>query len=304
MGEHDEATMLFPDQEEPTTDTSNTARSAVLVVLTGLSAGKVHRLDQQSFTIGRDAEADMRAEGNGVSRQHARLSKRDDGAIELTDLGSRNGTFCNGTRIATRVLESGDKIQIGDTTVLRFDYHDALEEEYQRRLYDSATRDALTGCFNKKYFMERLNAELAFAVRNAKPLSLAMFDVDFFKKVNDTHGHMAGDEVLRAVGATLRELARADDLVARYGGEEFALMMRDQTLEQALVAVERLRARVEALVVPVGGASLKVTLSGGIAVCHGGRLTEPTMLVTEADRYLYAAKKNGRNRIEHEGRSP
>jgi two-component system cell cycle response regulator len=116
-------------------------------------------------------------------------------------------TFCNGERVEARVLKDGDKIQIGTTTIIKFSFQDSLEEEFLRHQYDSATRDPLTHCYNKRFFLDRLPNELAFAKRHNKPLSLAMIDIDHFKKINDSYGHPAGDLVLRMLGSVLQKVS-------------------------------------------------------------------------------------------------
>ncbi len=201
-------------------------RTASFIVLTGSQAGKMYKLEHDELLVGRAPEAAIRIEDDGVSRRHATITTQTDGAVVIVDLNSTNGTFCNGETIETRTLQDGDKIQIGTTTILKFSFQDSVEEDFQRRQYESATRDALTECFNKKYFLERLPNEIAFATRRNKPLSLAMMDIDHFKRINDTFGHPAGDCVLRNVARLMQATVRADDVLARYGGEEFALIMR------------------------------------------------------------------------------
>jgi two-component system cell cycle response regulator len=119
--------------------------------------------------------------------------------FQLVDLGSTNGTYLNGIKVNVATLQDGDKIQIGANTVVKFSIQDQLEEEYQRSIYESATRDGLTRIFNKKYFLDTLRKEFAYCLRHRVPLSLVMFDIDHFKKINDTFGHPAGDHVLQKV---------------------------------------------------------------------------------------------------------
>ena len=172
------------------------------------------------------------AEDEGVSRRHARVTPVADGAL-LADLGSQNGTFVDGDKVSERVLKEGMKIRVGQTTVLKFARYDAVEEAAQRQLLESALRDGLTRAFNRRYFVERLGAEIRFAERHAQPLALLMLDLDHFKQLNDAHGHLIGDDVLRAVVGVLNDTLRAEDVLARYGGEEFAILVRGVNKENA-----------------------------------------------------------------------
>ena len=273
-------------------------RSACLVVISGSELGRIYKLDGPEFILGRSENAALRIVDDGVSRRHAKISQTGD-QVTLLDLDSTNGTFCNGERVAERLLRDGDKIRIGTTTILKFSLQDALEEDFSRRQYEWATRDALTGCFNKKYFAERLPAEIAYARRHDKGLSLAMCDIDHFKRINDTYGHTAGDAVLRNVARVLLESVRQEDTVSRWGGEEFAVVMRDTKGDVAFVAAERIRRRLESMVIEYEGQRILVTISIGLASWgEVEAVSTPEALVQRADAYLYRAKHQGRNRTE------
>ena len=127
---------------------------------------------------------------------------------------------------------------------------------------------------------------------------MLVVDVDHFKRVNDTHGHAIGDEVIRHVAAVLRGGVRTSDVVARYGGEEFCAVLREADLEGATILAERLRTAIEAVDVPIGERSLKVTASIGIATFEAGDEVAPDSMFRRADAALYRAKQNGRNRVE------
>src|SRR5262249_4012120 len=155
-----------------------------------------------------------------ISRHHARIVY-ESGTAWVEDLRSRNGTYVNGKKIGVRTeLRDGDKLQIGRTTVLRFAFQDALDEAFHENLLSSALRDGLTKLFNKRYLMDRLDSELKFAQRHETSVSLLMIDVDHFKKINDTRGHLAGDAVLTQFAHVLSRAVRNEDVVARFGGEE------------------------------------------------------------------------------------
>src|SRR6185312_10990564 len=255
--------------------------------------------------IGRDLDANLRlAEDEGVSRRHARVTPVADGAL-LADLGSQNGTFVDGDRVQERVLKEGMKIRIGQTTVLKFARYDAVEEAAQRQLLESALRDGLTRAFNRRYFIDRLAAEVRFAECYAQPLALIILDIDHFKTLNDAHGYLIGDDVLRAVVGVLADTLRAEDVLARYGGEEFAVLVRGVKRDNALVLGERLRKEVAEMgLTKEGGEKLAVTVSVGISMFP---LENPADVPSEqmgkrlielADAALYRAKNGGRNRVE------
>jgi diguanylate cyclase (GGDEF)-like protein len=275
-----------------------------LVVIAGAHLGEIFPVDTEML-IGRDPEASLRlAEDEGVSRRHARVTPVADGAL-LADLGSQNGTYVDGERVQERVLKEGMKIRVGQTTVLKFARYDALEERAQRQLLESALRDGLTRAFNRRYFLERLAAEIRFAERHAQPLALLMLDIDHFKQLNDAHGHLIGDDVLRAVVGVLSDTLRAEDVLARYGGEEFAVLVRGVNQDGARVLGERLRKEIGELgLTKEGGEKLAVTVSIGVSMFPLANASEVPSeqigkkLIELADAALYRAKNAGRNRVE------
>src|SRR5262245_56396886 len=145
--------------------------SAYLVVISGPSFGEMYKLKGERAVLGRGERCDIRVLDDGVSREHAAI-ERDGGKMVLVDLRSTNGTYCNGTRTQRHDLTDGDKISIGATTILRFTYQDQVDEHYQRKLFESALRDGLTATFNRRYFLDRLQSEVRFAVRHEKTLAL------------------------------------------------------------------------------------------------------------------------------------
>ena len=269
---------------------------AYLVVLAGASVGEMYKLESDQTIIGRGGRAQIRLLDEGISREHAQISI-EAGRVTLRDLGSTNGTYCNGLRVESRDLVDGDKILVGSTTILKFTYHDNLDEIFQKQMYESALRDGLTKAFNKKYFTDRLESEFTFSVRHATPLALVLFDIDHFKKVNDTHGHPAGDFVLAELSTLLTGSLRAEDVFARYGGEEFAVICRGSDAGQAQVVGERLRKAVEGHSFVYEKTHIPVTISVGIAVLPDAAVKDASDIVALADQALYKSKHAGRNRV-------
>jgi diguanylate cyclase (GGDEF)-like protein len=275
--------------------------SAYLIIIsakTPATIGKMVKIEKGELVMGRAPDTQLQCEDDGISRKHCKLSMAPNGAYQLVDLGSTNGTFLNGIRVNVATLQDGDKIQIGANTVVKFSLQGALEEQYQRSIYESATRDGLTRVFNKKYFVDTLRKEFAYCLRHRVPLSLVMLDLDHFKKVNDTYGHPAGDTVLQRVAQRVGETIRQEDLFARYGGEEFALMLRESASDKAIRCAERCRRAVDGGEFVFNGTPIKVTISLGVATLFDADFAQPDDLVAAADRYLYRAKMAGRNRVD------
>ncbi len=266
---------------------------AYLIVLSGHNVGKMYKLSDGTTVLGRSRAADVHLDDDSVSRQHA-LVRLEGATIEIEDLKSSNGTLVNGDRIGVHALRDGDKIRIGETTILKFTFHDRLDESFQRRMYDAALRDPLTNIFNKKYFLDQLASELAYARRHRSPLTLVMFDLDHFKRINDVYGHVAGDEVLKELSRQVQSMLRVEDVFARYGGEEFAIILRGIDIAHAGMLSERLRATVEHAHYESAGVRMPVSISVGVAQFEEAQV-QPNDLVPAADAALYAAKSAGRN---------
>ena len=276
-------------------------QNAYLIVISAKSqatVGKMVKLDKPETIMGRSQDAQVQVEDDGVSRKHCKVIPAPNGGFQLMDLGSTNGTYLNGNKVSVAALQDGDKIQVGSNTVIKFSLQDQLEEAYQKSIYESATRDGLTRIFNKKYFMDTLRKEFAYCLRHRVPLSLVMFDVDHFKKINDTYGHPAGDYVLQRIAAKIMETVRAEDLYARYGGEEFALMLRESADDKALRCAERCRRAVDGAEFTFNGTPIKVTISLGVSTLFDSDFASPEDLIAAADKYLYRAKRGGRNRVD------
>jgi two-component system cell cycle response regulator len=271
---------------------------ATLTMLTGPDTGAVTALGRAEVMLGRGAEATVCIDEPSVSRRHAKVTLLDRGVYLIEDLGSTNGTYVAGRRIHRAVLRSGDRIQLGRECTFRFAVVDQTEESLQRMLYEASTRDCLTGVANRRCLFERLVVELAHARRWERPLSFLLLDVDHFKIINDTFGHLAGDRVLSAIGTRGAQVVRAGDLFARYGGEEFAVIARDADRAEALLLAERLRSASSELRIEVGGAALAVTVSiGVVSLSEIDTDSDGLALFARADARLYLAKRAGRDRV-------
>lgn len=171
-------------------------------------------------------------------------------------------------------------------------------QEQNRRLQEMANRDGLTGLYNHRYFHEQLSQDFLRAKRYHENLSCILFDIDFFKKFNDTYGHQTGDVVLKALATVIQRATRESDLAARYGGEEFAIVLYYTDGAAAYQAAERLRTMVESHEVQDNGNVLRVTISLGVATFPHEKIHDSKELIEHADQALYKAKDNGRNRVE------
>jgi len=168
----------------------------------------------------------------------------------------------------------------------------------------AATHDSLTGLLNRAEIFRKLERELERTRRERKPLAVILGDLDHFKKVNDTHGHPFGDDVLREIAERMRSRLRVYDGVGRYGGEEFLLVLPACDLDDAIERANHLREMIAATPIKSGGEEATVTISMGVVVSECNGVKEAETLLKRADRALYAAKENGRNRVEHNATAP
>jgi diguanylate cyclase (GGDEF)-like protein len=271
-----------------------------LIVVRGGIPGTMLRLAQSASSLGRAAENTFQLADGTVSRRHAVISVDPTGEAWLTDLGSSNGTFVDGKRIPLHTpvtLRDGSRIQVGAATLLKYLKLDPCDEGFQREMYERSVRDNLTGLFNRSYFLNQIGPLAELNAMCEMGLAVILVDLDHFKRINDTHGHPAGDMVLREVATALRESTRSEDLVARYGGEEFILALPSSSLEQATVRAESIRTHLSSLPIEISGIEVRVTASLGLSYAPPGRIQDVTALVSAADEALYEAKGLGRNRV-------
>jgi len=270
-----------------------------VTILVGPDAGRVISLQPGPNTIGRSPAADIVIPDELVSRIHVEIEVEVQGEATIRDCGSTNGTMLGSrpTASAPRELRDGARIQLGGAAVLRFSFRDRIEEHFENQLYESATRDELTGAYNRRHFNERFEQLFSLALRHQKPMGLVLFDLDDFQRINDDHGHAAGDLMLREIVDSIDGELRAGEVLARLGGDELAVLLPTATLEEALMVGERLRRKVETTVVHWGVQRLRTTASFGIGSTSRGRVDSTERLFIEADENLYRAKRAGKNRV-------
>ncbi len=270
-------------------------KQAALTVVAGVQIGQTVPFNGRSLTGGRDAECDLPLIGRGISRTHFLVEPGADNSLVISDLGSTNGIFVNGEKVQQHTLEDGDYIHVGPETVLRYNVENVTDVQIRVRQYEQSIRDDLTGIYNRRYFKSTLKHELAFCQRHNDYVSVILFDVDNFKRINDQHGHPAGDHVIKMLAQGLMNHLRTEDILARYGGEEFAIILRGQDEKQAFQTAERIRTFVESLRIAVDDAEVGLTISLGISTLRPDGPTTPEEIIEEADNNLYSAKEKGKN---------
>ncbi len=275
-----------------------------LVQYSGPQLGKIYHLLQAEMTLGRSKDETIVIVDQSVSRQHAKLILKDDETVEVEDLGSSNGTFINNTQIKGKgLLKDSDLLQLGNI-VLKFCASFNIDAMVQDRIYQMSVIDNVTKIFNRKYLMDTLEIEFKQAQNSKHPLSLIYYDLDHFKKVNDTYGHNAGDAVLYESAQLVKSIVRKDDILGRLGGEEFVIVLPDTDSKTAFELAERVRHALEMKTFELEIVSeglkkrilYKQTISLGVAQ-YSAAMTKPEDLLEVADQKLYLSKNNGRNRV-------
>lgn len=255
--------------------------------------GKRYVLGDDPLTVGRGHENRIVLDNDSVSRRHCRVERRG-ASWHVVDLDSTNGTYVNDDQVTEYQLRRGDQVKIGDT-IVKFLSGSDLEAQYHETIYRMTIIDGLTQVHNKRYLMETLEREIPRARRHARPLSVVMFDIDHFKGINDTFGHLAGDYVLKELATLVKGRLRPDDIVARYGGEEFCALLPETAVQGASSIAEDLRRRVQERRFVFEGETIPVTVSLGCAELAGDQ--DVLLLLKAADEKLYESKRSGRNRV-------
>jgi diguanylate cyclase (GGDEF)-like protein len=272
------------------------AGTECLVVIYGNNIGRKFDLFEDVVTIGRDPDSTIVLDLDSVSRRHAKIERLGDQRW-IIDMNSTNGTYLNDQVVSPRaVLQSGMYVKIGDT-IFKYLTGDNIESAYYEEIYRMAVTDGLTQIANKRALDDILDKEVARAKRHGRDLSLLMIDIDHFKRVNDTHGHLTGDVVLRDLASLIRGRIRQDEFFARYGGEEFVIVLPETAFKGAMELAEVVRRMVQEHRIDFEGQSIRVTISIGVATYDGTVHGSPEDLLKAADLNLYAAKSRGRNCI-------
>jgi diguanylate cyclase (GGDEF)-like protein len=267
---------------------------ACVIVIYGAELGKRIKLGTAPFRIGRSSSSDLPIDQESVSRNHARITF-DGSDYYVQDLKSTNGTFVNDVAVREQQLGDGDQIRIG-RSILKFMTGENVETQYHEEIYRLMTVDGLTQAYNRRFFNEALEREYNRSKRYQRALSLVVFDIDHFKRVNDTFGHLAGDSLLRQMASAVKVRLRREDLFARIGGEEFAVLLPEIALEGARITAQKIRGIVESTSFRYEASAIPCTVSLGVAALQGQE-SSPDDLYRTADSYLYSAKQAGRNRV-------
>lgn len=279
-------------------NTEGASWPACLMVVQGTEICERIVLNKRQTTIGRAEDMDICLTHAGVSRKHAIIERLGKQQFLLLDKDSTNGTFVNSKHIKSVLLNDQDLISIGECW-LKFIASDSPEQPYYHALYHQAHMDKALQIFNKHYFLLKLDEEVERCNRYGNPLSLILFDVDHFKRLNDTHGHLAGDSALINLAETLKKRIRNTDVLCRYGGEEFAVIMPQTNQQHASILAEHIRALIEQTTLNHDGTMINMTISLGVSgyVKNDLQIRASEALIAQADQALYQAKQSGRNRV-------
>ena len=270
-----------------------TQRPSCLIQYSGANLGRRYLLDSSSVIIGRSPQANIVITDSTISREHARCVQVGT-RIEIEDINSSNGSFVNDSKIQGRVpLRDGDIVRLG-SVLFKFFAHDNVENIFHDKIYRMATIDGGTQIFNRKYLMETLDSEFKISKTYGRPLTLIYYDLDFFKKVNDQHGHSAGDHILKESSQMVKTCIRKDDIFGRVGGEEFAIILPNTNARTAYELAERIRKLISEHIFKHGSNKIKQTVSLGVSE-NRGQFNDFKSLLDDADKKLYHSKSTGRN---------
>jgi diguanylate cyclase (GGDEF)-like protein len=294
MTENDKTIYIIPTDKQSVKEPMWTA---CLVVLQGADASNKVLLNKDKITIGRAKDADMCLLYGGVSRMHAIIECVDEQFL-LTDQNSTNGTLVNAKAIQSTFLKDQDVISIGDSK-LKFIASDNPEQTYYEKMYRRIHLDKVLRIYNKYYFLSKLDEEIIRHQHNDNELSLILVNMDDFKQLNDTYGHLAGDAALIQLAEICKEYIKETDTLCRYGIEEFAIIMPHTTQQQAYVLSEAIREFVAKTPINYADMTIDITVSIGIAgyAPNNEQPLTKGLLITQADKALYQAKYNGKNKV-------
>lgn len=295
----DDTTIVLTDLKSALSSSEKEAqlKPAALLIMGGDLNGTIFDLAETSVSVGRNVDNTIALELNGVSRYHFKINFVNEQHM-LIDCESKNGTYINNKKVDDPIaLQKGDIIKIGSVSLKYLPKGDPERLAYDK-LNLEANTDKHTGCFNKTYFNNKITLEVNKSKVTGDPLSLIIFDLDHFKKLNDNYGHDAGDFVLKEMAHLIRTNGiREYDVFARYGGEEFVILLPKTNLKQSFEIAERLRKLIENKEFIYDSKRLPVTASIGVADYRQGVATG-TDLFKRADEAVYKAKEGGRNQVQ------
>lgn len=276
-------------------DRKSSRQKAFLVkIYPAVVSGSLIALDDRDFIFGRDESCDYELSDNFSSRKHAVLQRSGE-HYSISDLGSTNGTFVNGVRTTFHDLENGDQIRIG-TQIFKFLSSDDVEAMYHEAVFQMMTVDALTQTYNRRYFEDVLRREIDRSKRHNWQLGLIMLDIDHFKELNDTYGHLVGDEILAELCKRISPQIRSGDIFARIGGDEFVIAVIASSDDTIGALGDRVCEVVRRSPIITSRGAVSVTISAGGACPALSEECNSIKLCEMADTSLYAAKQQGRNR--------
>ena len=285
--------------------------SGSFVVISGSELGRRYLLPAGEARIGRVSGNEIAVDDRSISRTHARVFPTPEGFV-IEDLASTNGLLINDVATTRKLLCDGDIVRLG-RTVLKFLTNTNLEVDYHTEVYKLSTTDALSGCYNKRYLINQLERDLSRALRYRRALSVILFDIDHFKLLNDSLGHIAGDAALVSVAQRVREVIRRADTLARYGGEEFVVLAPEVDGPQAVLMGEKLRLAIAERPILIAEQPMRLTVSVGVADMESyadalrargedprAAAPDPHLMLRLADERMYEAKQAGRDCVRYE----
>jgi len=269
---------------------------ATLTSMTSEQTGLIYTLSKEKKNkLGSSKDSVLYVPYAGISREHSCISYIEDGYY-IEDLQSTNGTYINGQLISgERNLNNGDLISMGSSTVLRFNLYSNLEVNYHNKISQKMMFDPLTEALNKSTYERIIASELDDAKNKQLPISLLMLDIDDFKAVNDSYGHLAGDSILKKFAAVIGRQCRREDYFSRYGGEEFSIFSMGHSFQQGVRFAERIRHAIETSEFNHKSQQITVTASIGVAHANAKNVDDISSLIQVSDDALYESKNRGKN---------
>jgi len=271
---------------------------ACLVIVLGKPLGKRFVLNLKTMVIGRGSECEIPMLDSSLSRAHAQVLKKENGRFYVSDLNSTNGTYLNDQKLMPgKAIEvkNGDLLKMGNM-IFKFIGRGKIDNVFHKDILYLASRDDLTGTLNRVSLRSCLAEGFQKARISRKPLSVIVLDLDHFKSVNDTHGHAAGDVVLKETVKVVQSVIRGDDFIGRFGGDEFMVVLWDSSFANACIVAERIRSKIEKHGFTYEGKRIPVTISLGVSSLDDS-IQSIDDFFKRADGAQYNAKKNGGNQV-------